>query len=264
MASPVIVTRPARPGQRLADRLQQRGCDAVWWPAFDIEPAVDVVDVRARLRRLAEYDLALFVSAHAVQATAQLIDAEWPASTIVGAVGAGTRAAVLAELRGVERATIVAPNADDESGSEAFWRAWQYTRRRVRRALLLRAEGGRDWIIRQLRAEGATVDVLAVYRRLPHVLTIGDRERLHQWLESGAAPLTVVTSSEAVDTLLEQVRAVDGADGWLRGGTAVATHPRVAQRLHSAGFQHIETCDADDDAILRKLESIADRAAGSS
>jgi uroporphyrinogen-III synthase len=192
------------------------------------------------------------------------MDAEWPATTIVGAVGAVTREAVLTELRGVERATIVAPNVEDESGSEAFWRAWQSTRRRVRRALLLRAESGRDWIIEQLRAEGAIVDVLAVYRRVPRMLTISDRDRLRQWLESAATPLTVVTSSEAVGTLLEQVRAVDGADGWLRGGTAVATHPRVAQQLHSAGFRHVETCDADDDAILRKLESIADRAAGSS
>ena len=263
MTTAIIVTRPARPGQRLTDRLRQLGRDAVWWPAFDIRPAADVAGARARLRRVAEYDLALFVSAHAVQATAQLLDAEWPATTAIGAVGAATRDAALAELRGARQATIVAPNVEDESGSEAFWRAWQMTGRHARRALLLRAESGRDWIIEQLRATGATVDPIAVYQRGAHALTADDVAALRRWLQSKIAPLTVVTSTEAVDALLEQVSSIGEAVGWLQAGTVVATHPRVAQRLHLAGFRHIETCDADDDAIVRKLESIADRAAGS-
>jgi uroporphyrinogen-III synthase len=157
----------------------------------------------------------------------------------------------------------VAPNVDDEAGSEAFWRAWQTAGRRARRVLLLRAESGRDWIVDQLRAAGATVEPVAVYRRSPHALGADDLTDLHSWLQANIPPLTVVTSTEAVDTLLEQVGAVVEAAGWLQRGTAIATHPRVAQRLHLAGFRHIETCDADDDAIVRKLESIADRAAGS-
>lgn len=263
MATPIIITRPARPGERLADQLRQRGCDAFWWPAFEIEPTADADAARARLSRLAEYDLAVFVSANAVQATAQLLDIEWPTTTVIGAVGAATGEAALTELRGAQHATVVAPDIEDESGSEAFWRAWQTSGRSARHVLLLRAESGRDWIVERLRAAGATVDVLAVYRRRVRALAADDLAHLRGWLMAKAAPLIVVTSTEAVDALLKQINAVSGAIGWLLGGTAVATHPRVAQRLHSAGFGHVETCGSDDDAIVRKLESIADRAAGS-
>jgi uroporphyrinogen-III synthase len=174
-----------------------------------------------------------------------------------------TRDAVLAELRGARGTTIVAPDVEDESGSEAFWRAWQGAGRQVRRVLLLRAETGREWIAEQLRTAGASVDALAVYRRHPHLLDADELARLDRWLQSDTRAVVVVSSSEAVDTLLDQVSGMPNAVGWLRRCTAVATHPRVAQRLRSAGFEHIAACDADDDAIVRKLESIADRGAGS-
>jgi uroporphyrinogen-III synthase len=263
VTSPVIVTRPALPGQRLTALLERRGLDAVWWPAFDIDPPQDSNAVRARLASLAEFDLAVFVSSNAVHVVAGLLEGDWPPSTVIGAVGAATRDAALAELRGAQQAAMVAPDVDDVPGSEAFWRAWQASGRSARRALLLRAESGRDWIVERLSSAGAAVEPLAVYRRRPHHLGSADADRLLAWLGSNTRPIAVVTSSEAVAALLGHLRGFDGADGWLRQGIAIATHPRVAQRLHSAGFHHVETCEADDEAIVRKLKSIADRAAGS-
>jgi uroporphyrinogen-III synthase len=258
VTNPVIVTRPARPGQRLTARLAQRGRDAVWWPAFDIEAADDPDTVRARLQSLAQYDLAVFVSTNAVHAVAGLLQADWPASTVIGAVGAATRDAARAELRGAHRATVLAPDGDDDPGSEAFWRAWQASGRSARNVLLLRAGSGRDWIVERLRSAGASVEPLAVYRRRPHQLGPADVEQLRAWFTSNSRPAAIVTSSEAVDALPGQLHAVAGAIEWLQRGIAIATHPRVAQRLQSAGFQHVETCAADDDAIVRKLESMTD------
>jgi uroporphyrinogen-III synthase len=255
VGAPVIVTRPAAPGQRLAAALRQRGCDVAWWPAFDILPPADESAVRRALDRLADYDLALFVSPNAVHATAERLTTDWPAGTVIGAVGASTREAALAELRGAAAATLVAPDDGDEAGSEGFWRAWRATGRRARRVLLLRAATGRDWIVDQLRAADAEVHALAIYDRRPHRLPEGERTRLRAWLQRGDAPAVVVSSAEAVGTMLDQVRDVEGAAAWLQAGRAIATHPRIAQRLQAAGFLNVATADADDSSVLRKLES---------
>ncbi|HEX5639501.1 MAG TPA: uroporphyrinogen-III synthase [Burkholderiaceae bacterium] len=255
MGAPVIVTRPAAPGQRLAVALRRHGCDVAWWPAFDILPPADEAAVRRALDRLAGYDLALFVSPNAVHATAERLRGEWPAGTVIGAVGASTRDAALAELPGAANVAVVAPDDADESGSEGFWRAWRASGRGARRVLLLRAATGRDWIVDQLRAASAEVDALAIYDRCPHRLSEGERTRLRAWLQRGEAPVVVVSSAEAVGTILEQVRGVEGAVAWLQAGRAIATHPRVAQRLQAAGFLNVATSDADDSSVLRKLES---------
>jgi uroporphyrinogen-III synthase len=255
VGAPVIVTRPAAPGKRLTALLRARGRDAVWWPAFDIAPPADEAAVRRAIDQLATYDLALFVSPNAVHATAERLDAPWPPATAIGAVGASTRDAALSELRDADAATIVAPDDGDESGSEGFWRAWQATGRRARRVLLLRAVTGRDWIIDQLRAADAEVDALAVYDRTPHRLPDSERARLLAWIREGATPITIVSSAEAVGAILEQVRGIDGAAEWLQRGRALATHPRVAQRLQAAGFLHVETCDPGDSSVIDKLES---------
>jgi len=256
MRPPVIITRPAAPGERLAAALRRRGCEVAWWPAFDIAPPSNEAAVRRALDHLANYDLALFVSPNAVHATAERLAADWPASTVIGAVGASTRDAAAAELPGGANAAIVAPDDGDESGSEGFWRAWRATGRRARRVLVLRAATGRDWIIDQFRSADAEVDALAVYARSPHVLPGSEWARLHGWMSRGETPITIFSSAEAVGAILEQVQRVAGATEWLQSGTAIATHPRVAQRLQAAGFANVETCAPDDSAVIGKLESI--------
>jgi hypothetical protein len=39
-------------------------------------------------------------------------------------------------------------------------------------------------------------------------------------------------------------------------GSAIATHPRVAQRLQETGFLHVMTAAADDSSVIDQLESI--------
>jgi uroporphyrinogen-III synthase len=255
LRAPVIVTRPGGPGQRLNDALNRRGRDVVWCPAFDIGPPVDEELVRRTLDRLAEYDLALFVSPNAVHATAERLREPWPAGTVIGAVGAATREATAA-LPGAGSASTLAPDDRDESGSEGFWRAWQMRAGNARRVLVLRALTGRDWIIDRFREAGAVVDVLPVYDRRPHVLGEQERLRLHEWMRTGRQPITIVSSTDAVTSILEQTGCVEGAPQWLKHGIALATHPRVAQRLDSAGFARVELSSADDSAVIRTLELI--------
>jgi uroporphyrinogen-III synthase len=134
-------------------------------------------------------------------------------------------------------------DADAGSGSEAFWQAWQAHRAHqgeaghpLRRVLLLRAAQGRDWLLDQLRGSGAQVDPVAVYSRRAHPWNAQDVA----WVAArigGPPPLLVITSSEAVDALIDAAScALPAALPWLRRGRALALHPRIVERLHAAGF----------------------------
>lgn len=265
-ARPWIVTRPAAAGAALTAALTRAGHDARWLPAFDLGPAPDPALARATLDELDGFDLALFVSPAAVRATGQLLgERTWPSTTMIGAVGSGTREAVRTHLRGADRATVIAPtdaasasaagsaaaavesaadagDGDGQTGSEAFWRALAAHQSAQgdwpRRALLLRAEHGRDWLSDRLAEVGAQVVTLAVYARCARPWTSDEAE----WVVTrvaGPPPVVVITSSEGVDSLIAAARAQpDGVTvtGWLQRGRALALHPRIVARLQAAGF----------------------------
>jgi uroporphyrinogen-III synthase len=254
MAMIVIVTRPAAAGERLWRRLQASGYRAAWWPAFEIGPAPDPAAVRARLARLDEYDLAVFVSPNAVRAVSSVLDRGWPLGTMVGTVGSATRAAVLSEVA-VPPNSVLAPG-DDDAGSEAFWSAWAASGRKARRVLILRAEDGREWLGERFTQGGSTVDQLAVYSRRTCPPASEAIRELLGCRASGVIPVTVFSSSEAVAALEEQMRAIDGGSAFLRGGIALATHPRIVERLRAAGYSRISATAAADDAVVAKLESL--------
>jgi uroporphyrinogen-III synthase len=247
-ARPLVVTRPGAAGQRLAEQLRAGGCEAVWLPAFEFGPAPDPEQARAALASLADCDLAVFVSPAAVAATATLLAQAWPAGTTIGAVGAATKREVLARIAGAEAATILAPTADDEGGSEALWDELAASGRAFRRALILRAEHGREWLAERLQAAGVQVRLLAVYTRRIAAPAPRALATLRAWMQAGRAPAVLVTSSEAVDALAQ---LDDELRAWLRVGRALATHERIAQRLRAAGFADVQTVAADAAALAR-------------
>jgi uroporphyrinogen-III synthase len=249
----VIVTRPASGGKRLFDRVIEQGHRALWWPAFDIGTAPDIERARAILARLADYDLAVFVSVHAVRAVRPLLDGAWPSGTMIGAVGASTRAAIEAELQ-PDPSLIVMERDDEPSGSEAFWRAWQASARRARRVLILRAENGRNWLGERFAERGAQVDTVAVYSRRLHRMSAAERQQLQQWIAADERPAIIFSSTEAVTALDHQIDSA--AQAWLRAGTAIACHPRIAEQLSSNGYACVTNATFDDGSIVAKLESI--------
>jgi uroporphyrinogen-III synthase len=253
----VVVTRPGAAGRELAANLEAAGQPALWLPAFAFGGAPDPAAARALLAGLAEFDLAVFVSPQAVRATAALLAAPWPPETTIAAVGAGTKAAVLASIDGAGAARVLAPATEDDdprsSGSEALWPLLQAMRPPARRVLLLRAQAGREWLGTKLQAAGATVTPLAVYSRQPLALSAEARARLDAAGAGGLA--SVVSSSDAVDALVRMLAPSPGALRALLAGRALASHPRIAERLRAAGFADVTVCAADTAAVLEALRA---------
>jgi len=246
---PILVTRPEEPGRLLTTALIEHGADALWLPAFDLAPAPDFSTVRSALATLSTFDLAIFVSPAAVRATAVLLNGPWPVATVIGAAGHATADAVRARLRVRDNVRIVAPAEDDEGGSEALLRSLDDAGIGVKRALILRAASGRDWLGDRLAERGAQVEAVAVYDRRAHALTEQERARL---MQMRAQPIdSVFSSSEAVGSVQEMMPLVI----WevLQQGTAVASHTRIARRLADAGFGNVTVAPLRAESILAVL-----------
>jgi uroporphyrinogen-III synthase len=249
-ARPVIVTRPGAPGAQLTRDLQAAGLPALWLPAFTLGPPPDPAHVDAVLAHLSSYQLAIFISVPAVEATAHYLHAPWPASTAIGVVGAGTRRAVLEHIASAAGATWFVPDkaAEGEGGSEALWQVLSPALGGLRRALILRAQHGREWLGAQLAAAGVEVEPLAVYVRQAAQLDPSEAAQVRKWQADYRLPVLVITSSEAVDAVVAQLDRIESR-GLLRSARVVAPHERIVARARDAGFADVRFVPLEVEAI---------------
>jgi uroporphyrinogen-III synthase len=251
---PIIVTRVGEPGRALARALEDAGEESLWVPAFEIGPAPDEGRLGEVLAQLSSYNLAVFVSPAAVEATAARLAQPWPSATAIGAVGAGTRRAILASIPGAAHAPLFAPEAPESasegSGSEQLWPVLQPASERLRRVLILRAEHGREWLPDQLRAAGAVVDAVPVYTRRVATISAAAAATVRGWQAAGRTAVLVIASSEAVDAVIRQLDVLVGV-AWTRSALALASHERIAQRLRDAGFVRVGVAPLEAKAIRK-------------
>lgn len=243
----VVVTRPAAEARRWTEALCARGIAAESLPLIEIAPLTDaqaLAQLHAAWRAVPEQAALMFVSANAVQHFMAHRPAGLALQAQAWGTGPGTSAALLAA--GWPTALIRCPAADaGKFDSEALWtqvqadvRAWA-----GRSVLIVRgadAQGrlaGRDWLATQLSAAGLQVQQCVAYvRRAPSPetsLLARARQALHDgrwWLFS---------SSEAAEHLAQWLPAEIGLDS-----RALATHPRIAQRLRQQGWGQVHVVPA--------------------
>lgn len=196
--------------------------------------------------------LVVFVSSNAVARffAARPAGSAWPQARLAAAPGPGTADALRAA--GVPAAAIVEPAADaPQLDSEALW---QELRRRDwagRSVLVVRGDGGRDWLVERLVEAGARVDAVAAYRRTAPRLSAEARRRLDAAVADPARHAWLFSSSEAIAHL----EALDGvAIG--AASRALATHPRIAARARQAGFGDVSEVQPGLDAVVACIQSM--------
>ncbi|HEY3634064.1 MAG TPA: uroporphyrinogen-III synthase [Caldimonas sp.] len=247
----VLVTRPAAQAEAWVEQLRARGIDAEALPLIEIVAVDDRSALQAAWETLAEHSLVFFVSANAVQHffAARPEPGAWPEGVVAAAPGPGTAAALRAV--GWPDAAIVSPATDAaQFDSEALWARLQGRNWRGARVLVVRGDGGRDWLADRLTEAGAQVDALSAYRRVATSFAGAARERLEAAV-AGDDVVWLFSSSEAIANL---ARAA-GNTGWGRA-RAVATHPRIAARARGLGFGVVVEAGASLDAVVACIQSI--------
>jgi uroporphyrinogen III methyltransferase/synthase len=259
----VVVTRPAGQSTALAAQLAAARIATLDFPLIDIAPAEDLAPLHAALGALERYALVVFVSPNAVDHAFAESGAIWPHALPVGVVGPGSVAALA--RHGVEAPAyqVISPAvaADDEAArfdSEALFAAIDTSLGAAslegRRVLIVRGDGGREWLAERLREAGVEVETVAAYRRLVPEPSMAAWTRVHELL-AGEPHAWLVTSSEGVRNLDELAREhLNGVEiAQLKRATLVTPHPRIAQTARGLGFDSITVSGAGDERIARAL-----------
>ena len=240
----VLVTRPAAEATRWTEGLRAHGIPAESLPLIEIVPLPDPTALQRVWQEVPGYAALMFVSANAVQHFMAAGPAGPAPQAEAWGTGPGTQAALLAA--GWPAALVRCPSADaDRFDSEALWalvqadvRSWS-----GRSVLIVRgadASGqlaGRDWLARQLEAAGVQVQQCVAYARRQPVFDEAACQRARQALHDGSWWL--FSSSEAAGHLGQLVPGAIGPQA-----RALATHPRIAERLRAQGWGQVEVVPA--------------------
>ena len=225
--------------------IEQYGGGAIRCPTLCIaEPRV-WTPALAIFDRLADYHLAIFTSVNAVDRALPLIQAHggFPSSLEIAAIGQATARAL--ERQGV--AHCLRP----EQGftSEALLALPRFHKVAGQRIVIVRGEGGREWLAETLTGQGAQVDCAGVYRRERPSMDAG--ALLERW-GRGEIGAVVITSIESLENLF----AMLGTAGqpYLRDTPLVVVSARIRHRAAEQGCRHLLLArEASDEAIIAAL-----------
>jgi len=241
----VLVTRPEHQSQRLAELIRNLGGEPLLFPAMEIVALPDDATAPV-LKRLARFDLAIFISPNAARLAMQRIASAGglPAGLGVAALGPGT----IAELKKFGVREMITPEADFDS--EALLDALSGLQFAGKRVVIFRGQGGRALLGESLRRRGAEVEYVECYRRARprHDLA----ELMPVW-QQGRLRACLATSSEIVINLFDM--AGEAYRPWLCQTPMFVSHSRVAAAAFAFGVHTVFVAGMGDEALASGLET---------
>ncbi|SAK75450.1 bifunctional uroporphyrinogen-III synthetase/uroporphyrin-III C-methyltransferase [Caballeronia catudaia] len=269
----VVVTRPGGQSSALLALLTNAGFGTLEFPLIDIAPVDDDAPLRAALDELylppnaagpERYALVVFVSPNAIDHAFSRLGAPWPVDLPVAVVGPGSVAALARQGVHGPSHRVISPSTEDADprfDSEALYAAIEAhfgtTGLKGKRVLIVRGDGGREWLAERLAEAGAKVEKATAYRRVLPEPSMQKWERIHALL-AGEPQAWLLTSSEGVRNLAELAHEHLTADeiARLKRAPLVCPHPRIAEAARGAGFDRITVSGAGDERIAHSLAAL--------
>ena len=240
----IVVTRPRAAADALAAELAREGARVLRLPALAIEPIEPDAALASLLGGLASFDLAIFVSANAVErglAAARRFG-QWPRELQAAAVGEATAAA----LRGEGITDVVSPH--DRHDSEALLALPRLQAVRGQNIIVFRGRGGRGELRESLESRGARVSYAECYRR---VRPQADVAPVVAALGRGEVHAVSVLSGETLENFIAMVGAEGG--GALARVTLVVPHPAIAAHREARRFARAVVSGHGTEALVETL-----------
>jgi len=156
----IVITRPEHQAQELSKKLLKVGGCPIHFPLIEIKPNIDLASVKHQLDKLQDYDLIIFVSANAVEQTFDYLPAESVASIKIASVGKKTAQAL------TNRGVNVNFCPERFFNSEALLATPEFQNYiKGKKIAIIRGEGGREYLRKNLLSLGARADYIDVYKR---------------------------------------------------------------------------------------------------
>lgn len=259
----LILTQPALRSEPWVDALSEAGIGAVRWPMSELNAAPQL-DIARLVETLRDCRWVLFPSPSAIAIVLNAwrqIGAAWPQGLGVGLIGPGS----LAEFElwqervpGLSVARVVTPLAPPFDAHALLARIEFQHLEGVAIAVLRRADGREEWL-ETLRARGAALQAITVYRMHPLDPPAGARAWLIDHLSRGQALAVSVASAQAGERLMGCVT------GWVLpepirrafiDSPVLTQHPRIAAELKRFGWTNIREHAPGLAPLVRTVESL--------
>jgi uroporphyrinogen-III synthase len=254
----ILVTRPRDQAMSLAQAIEKVGGIPIVFPLLDIAPISDTRILYGQLARLAQCDMAIFISPNAVRyGMAAIAAAGGKLPPQVATIGKSS-ASALSEF-GIEN--IIAPT--QRFDSEGLLEQAELTTVAHKKIMILRGDGGRELLGDTLKMRGASVEYAECYQRgkaqfdaidllreMPDVITVTSSEAL--------AHLHEMVSKSLLFLMRHPLPLQGGGDVASKSLATLTTplfvpHPRIAALARQQGWGNIITTETGDDGLLASL-----------
>jgi uroporphyrinogen-III synthase len=243
----VVVTRPRAAAEALAAPLEREGARVWQLPALAIEDIEPNAAAARILATLAQFDMAIFVSANAVEkglAAARRFG-PWPAAITVAAIGEATAQA----LRNSGIGPVISPA--ERHDSEALLALAPLQVVKGQNIVVFRGEGGREHLKEALEARGARVEYAECYRR---VRPDSDPAAVAAALAHGEVHAVSVLSAETLENFLAMIGPA--AAKHLAHVTLVVPHVAVATHRDARRFARVAIAAHGPEGLIEALTQL--------
>lgn len=239
----LLLTRPAEDCAALAQILAAQGVVSHCMPLLAIEALDETPEQRSAFADLQRYCAVIVVSKPAARIGLQLLAQHGAPTPELPwfSVGAATAAVLAEQGLGVHFPDL----GDDSEALLALPALQQAIAAPAPRVLILRGEGGREFLAERLRSQGVSVDYLPLYRRVLPQYAPGE---LSQQVRAERLNGLVVSSGQGFEHLLQLA-----GDDWpaLARLPLFVPSPRVAEQARAAGAQIVVDCRGASAAALQ-------------
>ena len=190
----ILITRPTHQASALTQAIREHGGTPIIFPLFEIQPTRKPEQAKALLLDFMQADKVIFVSANAVREAQDYLPTNWREHQAIAVIGGGT-------ARALEQFNA-SPSLMPEQGfdSEGLLALPGLQSIEGETILIVRGEGGRELLPRELEQRGAKVVIAEVYKRvgMEHNIAqlLGDAE--HHELD-----MMTFTSGDAMQHMLQ-------------------------------------------------------------
>ncbi len=244
----VLITRPAHQADTLMSLVEAAGGHSFLFPTIEIQPLENEALNRILLQ-LADYDIAIFISANAVTFGFEAIaahHAKLPSNLQLAAVGAATARALEAR----DHAPDIVPIKDFRS--ESLLELDTLKQIAGKQIVIFRGQDGREILADTLKKRGAHVDYAECYQRANPESDPTNIE--NQW-STGEIDVVTTTSVEGVKNLYQVLS--DAGRNLLKTTPIVVISPRMAEACQQMGLsgEILIADEASDSAIVSAIET---------
>lgn len=247
------LTRPPGQAENLTRLLQERGARVYHLPMMRIATLPVDKKQETKIKKLAKYDMAFFISTNAAQIGMELIETYFPKfpEKITYFAPGPTTARVL------ENFGLKVAYPEKAMSTEALLilpelrKIIQDENKRKKRAIIFRGKGGRELLANTLRAKGIAVSYIELYeRRLPDY---NDRY-LKDFLLNKKPDGIIFTSAEAMHNFVILFEAIFPD---YKSTPVFVSSNRLETLARKIGFETINLLNAaDDDSVSRGIKKL--------